>query len=128
MDVAFDNNQRIGLTTRVQNDGTTPMNTSTNVVFIQNVNNTDYQMNAEYKKTEWFDASITKGITEIEKELDAKYFRPYRHEMMEDILEKVIAEITFTNNYGADHLDHVSLRIINDVSNPTVTVSVSTKV
>lgn len=126
VEVFADNSQRVGKTGRVRESGTTPVNTVTNVVFIQRNQPSDTQTNENLKPSNWSGkmnmTEINKKVTELEESLNASVFRPYRCRQQSEALEKVKQEIKVDNITG-EVKDHVQYCVANEGVNVCVNCS-----
>ena len=92
-----DNTQRKGRTSRVKEDGTTPIGIATNVVFINPNKGTRYQYEKHLSPSEWFyghesEDWIPGAIMDKEEELNRNIFRPYRHKKQVDLIGILLQE------------------------------------
>ena len=108
IDVFADNVQKIGRTTRVRNDGTTPMNVATNVVYIQSDPPTSYQESDDLKPGNWFGntppQSLSHQMNDLEEDLKSTTFRPFKSEQQRNVLTKIVEESNIDNLLVTDHV------------------------
>ena len=76
-------------TTRVKEDGTTPLNVATNVVFLQLNSLTDYQKDFSLSPRHWLNKNnnFANDILVFENEIFKNIFSPYRYMIQKNILK-----------------------------------------
>ena len=100
VEVWADNTQRKGKTSRVREDGTTPISTATNVVFIRPNPVSHIQKIYELSPRHWRNTkeNIHSLIRQFEQQLNANIFRPYRHKIQSIILKSLLEESSHTGD------------------------------
>ena len=119
VDVYFDNTQRIGKTGRVRENGITPMNIATNVVFIQNHSYSNIQSNEGLKPGHWLqrDKSTPEKIMNLEKEVAKEYMDPYTAKEQNALISQVEKELWFDEE-SEQYNDHITLSSVVALTQP----------
>ena len=119
VEVFADNTQRKGKTSRVKEDGTTPLNIVTNVVFIQSNPYTSLQSNTELSPAKWLidDEDSSCKIKDFGDKLNSEVFRVYRQNTHKVLMQEVCSEVRYTDT---STYDHVTLAIENTDSSKSV--------
>ena len=95
-----DNTQRKGKTSRVQEDGTTPISIATKVVFIRPNPVTHIQKIFELFPRHWHNTkeNTPSLICQFEQQLNANIFQPYQHKIQFLVLKNLLEENSDTGN------------------------------
>ena len=100
VDIFADNTQRVRKTSRVRENGTTPLNIVTNVVYIQSNPPLNIQALPQYNPDKWLNTKTSSSsmLTEFENELNERVFCPYRAKYFQGIISKVVTSKKKGNN------------------------------
>ena len=100
VEVWAENTQRKGKTSRVREDGTTPISIATNVVFIRPNPVSHIQKIYELSPRHWRNTkeNIHSLIRQFEQQLNANIFRPYWHKIQSIILKSLLEESSHTGD------------------------------
>ena len=100
VEVWADNTQRKGKTSRVWEDGTTPISIATNVVFIRPNPVSHIQKIYELSPSHWRNTkeNIPSLIRQFEQQLNANIFLPYRHKIQSIVLKSLLEESSHTDD------------------------------
>ena len=85
-------------------DGTTPLNVATNVVFTQSNPGTNYQSLSHLSPGNWLNQAddSPSDIISYDDELSSKTFAPYHFMIQEDLIESISKYISVSENEKID--------------------------
>ena len=124
LDIFSDNTQRKGKTSRVKEDGTTPVNVATNVVFIQKNPSTNFQSISQLSPTNWLNQSddYIANIIKLDEDLNRNAFRPYRYMQVQKLIKHIEKSIKV---HGQNIFDTISK--LNDIKEKDPTKAICGK-
>ena len=104
VDVFANNTQKKGKISRVKEDGTTPLNVASNIVFIQSNPANNYQSLSHLSPRNCLNKAddSASDIIFYDDELSSKTFAPYHFMIQEDLIESISKYVSLSENKKID--------------------------